>query len=169
MTDVPTPLDFVDPPEHDDTYRARDIARLWTNIECGDIDACWEWLGSIASTGYGQLWVRGKNEGAHRMVCTLVHGPAPGMQALHACDNPLCCNPIHLRWGTIAENMEDRGARDRTARGTTQGRARLTEDDVRAIRRRAADGERKASLARQYGVSAQAVGFVVSRKTWRHV
>lgn len=33
--------------------------------------------------------------------------PAPGNHGLHNCDNKLCLNPDHLRWGTHRENMGD--------------------------------------------------------------
>lgn len=33
--------------------------------------------------------------------------PAPGNHGLHGCDNSLCLNPDHLRWGSHKENMAD--------------------------------------------------------------
>lgn len=56
----------------------------------------------------------------------------------------------------------------RRARGEGHGRARLTADDVRAIRRRARPG-RFSALAREYGVSVETVSHIHHRRTWRHL
>lgn len=48
--------------------------------------------------------------------------------------------------------------------------ARLTADDVRAIRGRYADGGiSQAALAREYGVTQGGVQAVLARRTWKHV
>ncbi len=56
----------------------------------------------------------------------------------------------------------------RGPRGET-GNAKLTERQVRAIRRRRANGESCASLAVKYGVSKAQVFLIVARKSWAHV
>jgi hypothetical protein len=45
----------------------------------------------------------------HRLAWIDANGrlPAPGMNILHACDNPGCVNPEHLREGTQADNITD--------------------------------------------------------------
>jgi DNA invertase Pin-like site-specific DNA recombinase len=52
-------------------------------------------------------------------------------------------------------------------------RAKLTPDDVRAIRRRWADraqtGEDQTAIAADYGVDNTQVSRIVNRITWRHV
>jgi DNA invertase Pin-like site-specific DNA recombinase len=52
-------------------------------------------------------------------------------------------------------------------RKQTPPNARLTPDQVLAIRRRAATGEPKAGLAREYGVSRSALSEVIAGRTWR--
>lgn len=65
---------------------------------------CWEWQGPRVPRGYGRL--RGRY--VHRIMCEAKHGPLdPGIQAMHSCDNPPCCNPEHLRPGTGRENMRE--------------------------------------------------------------
>jgi hypothetical protein len=55
-------------------------------------------------------------------------------------------------------------------RGERHGRAKLTEDDVRAIRRRhAAGGISQQSLADEYGVKQTVVSQIIRRKRWAHV
>jgi hypothetical protein len=45
---------------------------------------------------------------SHRAAWKLTHGPIPdGLQVLHRCDNPPCCNPAHLFLGTQQDNIAD--------------------------------------------------------------
>jgi len=56
------------------------------------------------------------------------------------------------------------------ARGSRHGAAKLTEADVREIRRRYATGrETFAVLASAFSVSPQSVSGVVHMRSWRHV
>lgn len=72
---------------------------------------CIEWTGSRNRAGYGSISVGGRTEGrrsTHRLAWELTNGSIPdGMQILHHCDNPPCCNPAHLFLGTRSENMAD--------------------------------------------------------------
>lgn len=62
------------------------------------------------------------------------------------------------------------GARVPGARvGDKNGRARLTTDQVRAIRRLAAEGVSHRLIGEQYGMSRSAIQAVVSRLRWPHV
>jgi hypothetical protein len=47
--------------------------------------------------------------------------------------------------------------------------AQLTEQDVRAIRRRCAAGERNKPIAQDHGVSISTVHLIRHNRTWRHV
>ena len=45
-------------------------------------------------------------EYGHRIVAWSVLGPPlPGQEVLHSCHNPKCLSPLHLKYGTHAENM----------------------------------------------------------------
>lgn len=59
--------------------------------------------------------------------------------------------------------------RSHDCRGKRNGNAKLTDDDVRAIRRRAAAGEQRAVIADSLGVSKATVCLVVKRKRWGHI
>jgi hypothetical protein len=65
-------------------------------------EECWLWMGSRTTLGYGRLgdWY------IHRLVFEQEVGPATE-HVLHSCDNPPCCNPSHLFFGTQADNMQD--------------------------------------------------------------
>ena len=55
------------------------------------------------------------------------------------------------------------------ARGEQNWSAKLTDDDVREIRRRRAAGETGVSLAREFGVVKQMISNIILRKSWAHV
>lgn len=82
---------------------------------------CWEWTGKRQRRANGQLTygVAGstrhrKGVPAHRLSYELFIGPIPdGLMILHACDNPPCINPEHLRAGTQQENGRDMAERKR--------------------------------------------------------
>jgi hypothetical protein len=57
--------------------------------------------------------------------------------------------------------------KNRQAKGERLGR--LTDDDVRSIRLRHAEGEAQAKLAREYGIGKTTTWLIVHNKTWTHV
>lgn len=99
---------------------------------------CWLWTrdGSVNSKGIPEFTVGGKKYAAYRIVYWLTHPEWDITNKrefiLHTCvdalgrnvDNPLCCNPAHLRSGTNNDNMLDMMLR---------GRKGLTKDAVCAI------------------------------------
>lgn len=55
------------------------------------------------------------------------------------------------------------------SRGEANPRARLTDDEVRAIRRRRNAGERSAGLAAEFGITPRMVNLIARRERWSHV
>jgi hypothetical protein len=55
------------------------------------------------------------------------------------------------------------------ARGERNGFSKLTEDAVRDIRRRRAEGEILRTIAEDHGVNLTCVYKIVMRESWRHV
>lgn len=107
--------------------------RFWEKVE--KTDSCWLYRGFIKWDGYGWLCRNGRYMTAHRYSWILAHGhPPEGAHILHTCDVPACCNPAHLRLGTHEDNMADMKAKRRQAFGERAGSARLTIEEVRAIR-----------------------------------
>lgn len=160
------------------------VDRFWEKVKKSD--GCWEWQGSTAGSGYGQLKVPGASRiGAHRFSWELHYGPIPpGLFVCHHCDNRTCVRPDHLFLGTSAENNADAARKgrfpkgkesypgkhpERYFRGQDNPNARLTDAAVRDIRRRCAAGESQRSLAREYGVDQTLISLVVLRKAWRHI
>lgn len=90
------------------------MKKFWDKVDILTENECWEWLGSkFQNTGYG----RTSYGYAHRVAFELSKGEIPeGLHILHSCDNKLCCNPNHLRFGTRQDNMDDKVSRNRQSR-----------------------------------------------------
>jgi hypothetical protein len=132
---------------------------------------CLEWQKGRDRDGYGKITRRthlSAHLRTHRIVWMLVNGPIPpGLQVLHRCDTPSCCEPAHLFLGTNRDNIADRAAKGRSATGERVATARLTEELVRQMRAiREATGISYAALGRRFGVSDVAARDVISRRTW---
>jgi len=98
----------------------------------------------------------------HRLVLEAFVGPCPeGQQTLHEDDNPANNRLDNLRWGTPKENHKTI-----CREGVLNGRAKLTEDDVRAIR---ASTEPHRILAELYKVAEGYISQIKKGATWRHI
>jgi|SRR6516164_8689393 hypothetical protein len=147
------------------TATASRLARLFSAHS--DPYPCWPLPGGRDKDGYCRVKHAGKTYSAHRVAYELFHGPIPaGLSVLHACDNPACCNPHHLFVGTQRDNYQDAKHKDRHSRGERNGWAKLTDDDVRAIR---ASSETQWTLARRYGVWQGTIWQIIHHKHWTHV
>lgn len=160
--------------------------RFWAKVDRPSPNECWIFNGAKHNFGYGFFLVDGKSHGAHRIAFQLAYGPIlDGLFVLHSCDVPACVNPLHLRLGTPADNMDDKTRRkrnnvptgDRTGRrmypdryttGSQHHWAKLTAQQVREIRERySAGGISHSQLAKIYGVSRPAVSLIISGKTYK--
>ena len=155
-----------------------DPARFWERVDRSG--ACWLWIGRGRHRfGYGKCTFQGKDWNAHCLAWFLTNGPIPnGLCVLHQCDNPPCCNPAHLFLGTKGDNSRDMFSKGRNApqAGERNPSARLTTNQVRAIRRRLPKrvaakfpyGTLRA-LAREFGVSEATINMIASGKHWKGV
>lgn len=146
--------------------RSDPVGKYWAKVERGP--GCWLWRGPT-SHGYGRVRFQGNFRFAHRVAFELATGIDPhGSVVMHSCDNPLCVNPDHLTLGTQTQNIADMDAkgRRRAAKGERNGSARLTEDQVRAIR---SDGRSADVIAEGYPVTVSGIHAIRNGRTWKHL
>jgi uncharacterized NAD-dependent epimerase/dehydratase family protein len=145
-------------------------ASFWSKVDqTGD---CWPWTRAVNVHGYGIVGWQGNFYLSHRLAFELATGTKPEqMMVCHRCDSPPCCNPDHLFLGTQLDNMRDCVAKGRLRSnvGVCHPGAKLTEDDVREIRRRKANGARSADVATEFGIDRTHVWQIASGRRWSHV
>lgn len=158
------------------------LARALKKVDSTDPQKCWEWSEALGRGGYGTLWDGTRSAHAHRLVFEATHGVRLGRWQLvcHSCDNPRCVNPAHLWLGSPKDNTQDmikKGRRVQDPRcgdvlknggaaGSKNNMARLTEEQVLAIRAAKASGQ---ALADQYGVSRGQIYKIRCGLAWTHV
>lgn len=157
--------------------------KFWARVQKSD--GCWLWIGSRRDRrpqqNYGRFLLSGKFVYAHRWSWELHFGAIPdGLDVLHHCDTPPCIRPDHLFLGDHATNMADKARKGRAPtsahlhsydfqKGANHPDVKLTEDNVREIRRLLGQGVPRLQIARAFGVSTGPIGAIARGKTWRHV
>ena len=97
---------------------------------------------------------------------------ADGEVIRHSCDEPRCVNAWHFSTGSQFDNVQDMLQRQRQARGERNGRAQLTEAQVRDIRALAREHDLRGEvswIARCFDVTPTALTLVLERRTWAGV
>ncbi len=133
---------------------------------------CLDWTACLTKQGYGHFRFGAKDVYAHRLAWELANGPIPdGLCVLHRCDRPSCCRVEHLFLGTMTDNMRDRDDKGRhvSVRGERNFYARITEQDVLAIRSDLYSGWRRIDIARHFGITVTQVGRILRREQWTHI
>lgn len=160
--------------------------RFWSKVDVRGPHECWPWLGGTDKYGYGRINSGGKNGTplvASHVALELDRGYplAPGELACHTCDNPPCCNPVHLFAGTHKDNADDmirkgRGitgdrhphrTRGTAARGEQNGRVKLTTEQVLSIR--ANPDKPTKEIAIEYSITRWQARNILARRSWKHV
>ena len=144
--------------------------RFWEKVDkSGD---CWIWQAFKNKKGYGMFSIDGKPQYAHRVAWFLEHGyyPELPMQINHICNNRGCVNPEHLYEGTQEQNVNDAlmlGSFDNIHKGETNGRAKLTQEQVDEIRMESTGewGE-QTRMAKKYRVSRTQITNILNNKIW---
>jgi hypothetical protein len=80
--------------------------RFWAKVN--KTEGCWEWTAAQDKHGYGLFWDGERMRLAHRKSIEITTGEKPVGHLDHACRNPSCVNPRHLREVSRKQNMENR-------------------------------------------------------------
>lgn len=134
-------------------------------------DDCLIWPFAVGSDGYGRAHSPedGRLMTAANLMCRMAHGEPPTAkhETAHSCGNGhlACVNPKHLRWDTPKGNHADKVTHGTTNRGERQWQAKLTEADVRHIRRLVGTMPQK-SIASMFGVHPCTISEIHTRRKW---
>jgi hypothetical protein len=150
--------------------------RFWKKVE--KTATCWIWLGAT-TVGYGRIKISKKAHLAHRVSYIMAYGYLEDHEyVLHRCDNRRCVRPSHLFKGSHSDNMKDAYAKGRLNfqvkpslfQGTAKHNVKLTDSDVRHIRRLWVSGEmNKTELGRRFGVDRKNIRLILQGKRWKHI
>lgn len=145
---------------------------FWRHVKKSAGDGCWVWTGAVDRGGYGKIGTgrRGSKRviAAHRLSYEMhVDDLMPGDVVMHACDNPPCVNPAHLRVGTTQDNIDDMVCKGRACSGERHHARKLSHASAELARSLCASGETQESVASRLGVSQTTISAVVRRETWR--
>jgi hypothetical protein len=148
---------------------------IWERIDKKGEDECWEWMGPTTNDGYGRIGINRKYYSVHRLVYELTKGKIPnGKVVMHLCNNPPCCNPKHLRRGSIKDNVTQmyRENRDRHViqEGELNNNSKLSVGEVIEIRKLYTIGNySQRELGKQYGMSQGSISSIVNRRVWKNI
>jgi len=138
--------------------------RFWSKVNVGDLRECWEWDSAFDAKGYGAFFYNGRTRRAHHVALLLSEDSIntldelPGDVIRHTCDNPACVNPKHLTPGTQSENIKDHVRRTRDDR--------LTDDEIREIRRKSDEGATYVELGEEYDRHRSNISAIVRRESF---
>lgn len=130
---------------------------------------CWECTShATGSHGYPRVMRDNIQYEIYRYMYLKHKGIIPeGYVVRHKCDNSKCINPAHLIIGTHNDNVQDRVARNRSAKGIQHGRAKLTEMQVIEIYLDTTSTQQE--LANKFRVSKRAISLIKNGINWRHI
>ena len=135
---------------------------FWSKVDCVP-GCCWEYI-PCPKDVYGKFQLRKKPVSAHRVAYESAFGPIPKDQVVrHTCDNMRCCNPEHLVLGSQADNMADKVARQRQAKGIDHGNSKLSDEQVLEIFNSSDTG---IALAKRFGIARSTVSAIKQRHNW---
>lgn len=130
---------------------------------------CWNYYKDQKSR-YPRVKYNGRPYQFHRLCWEVVKGTIPdGLYVCHICDNTKCGNPDHLFLGTQFDNMQDMVSKGRNhnTSGECNGRAKLSWEWVRIIRREFTEGSTVVALSQKYTLPVSTITSITKNRTWK--
>lgn len=134
----------------------------------------WVWQKALTKYGYGKLGIQNTfpmtaataHRGAYQVFNDIILSKK--IQVRHKCQEKRCCNPLHLEEGTNKQNAEDRIRDGKSAKGSKNPKAKITEEKAREIKASKGDGT-VTERSERFGVSYQMVNLIDRGITWKHI
>jgi len=157
-------------PGYGGLYEVSDIGRVWSCRKRKTLSLVVNKRGYVQCNLYRDGRV--KNHMVHRLVALAFFGKIPsGLQVNHKNGVKTDNRVENLELVTPEQNRQQ--ARDKglvqSRKGEANPAAKLTEDDVRAIRRLRAEGVTAIKVAQRFGVTERVVFRIQHRKSWTHL
>jgi hypothetical protein len=154
-------------------YDPHKLKRIFDTINYEE-NNCWLWTGYVNRNGYGMTSFDKKQHVlVHRLIFECYNGPIRKEDIIrHRCNNPPCCNPDHLLLGTVQDNVDDRVRENRSAVGSKNNRAILSEEDIYQILSGIESDEYISirQIVNLYPIiTRKAIESLLNGKTWMHV
>jgi hypothetical protein len=167
--------------------------RILSACSRDETTGCLRYIHRLDKDGYGQISHESKTRRVHKVAWELKHGPVPdGMCLIHLCDDKYpkgskdyraCCEPTHLKVGTLKENSQRMkelgrwagGSKPGDGKGGANANAKLTDEDYEEILRIRREHNKRdkplmelyAELAEAYQVSVVTIQKIVGGKLKR--
>ena len=147
------------------------LCRFWGNVAIRSKGECWPWTGYLDGKGYGIFKIGRRMLIASRTAYAIANDSVPqSLCVMHKCDNPPCCNPLHLELGTHQQNIQDCVARGRANRrsGSHNSMSTLSQDQADYARfLHETFGMTSVMLGFMFGLSQSSMSRVLRGKSYR--
>jgi hypothetical protein len=166
--------------------------RFWSYVDIRTVDECWYWSGCVNRGGYGRMslgGVEGRVYHSNQLAYMFTFGKYSkdlcilhSQTCIHNAERDfgdgkrsrLCCNPNHLRLGTVKENSQDTKELGRL-KGTFQKGvimfygeshylSKLSSKEVQQIKD---DPRKQKIIADEYGVNQSHISRIKSNQSRR--
>ena len=126
----------------------------------------------VGKDGYLRTQFGGKSRLVHRVIAsTFIDNPNNLPEVNHIDGDKLNNSVDNLEWCTRNDNLRHAYQHElRSAKRTNNARCKLTEDDVRYIKKNYRKGDKDfgaSALSKKFGVARQTICAVVSGQNWK--
>ncbi len=177
-TNPTTSVEYRDIPDYPG-YRVGTDCSVWSCLGIGGllhgaITSNWRRKTlHVSKQGYHAVRLRRQTITVHTLMLSAFVGPKPpGHECRHLNGNRLDNRLDNLAWGTHAENISDSFRHGTNGKGMKSHTPKLTDDEVREIRRLRAENVCRRQVAARFGVTMATITRVVNcsrRGGWGHV